>query len=184
MTCQIGLIEQEAGKVDEAHRHLLDVLQSWMPELERLTNGAETEQRQILEIANIVSAAACSLADIELETKNYLEALKYVQQARKAAQLSNALRKAAAEIMFGRILESIKLQDPAAEKAFREAIKLLSSTDRIAAQIQAHDILGRHLLKKGHIKAGDEELDIARSLSDLASAFSSSTICVEDESVW
>ncbi|HCP75579.1 MAG TPA: hypothetical protein DIU08_13175, partial [Ktedonobacter sp.] len=61
------------------------------------------------------------------------------------------------------------------------AIQSLASTDRITAQIRAHDVLGRNLLKKGETKAGEEELDTARSLSDVASAFSSSSISAEDE---
>ncbi|MDQ6643109.1 MAG: hypothetical protein M3Y76_01495 [Chloroflexota bacterium] len=132
-------------------------------------------------MANVVSAAACSLAGIELKAQNYQEALKYVQQALDAAQLSYILRKAEAEIMLGRVLESINIYDPDAEKAFRDAIQSLAPTDRISAQIRAHDVLGRNLLKKGEAKAGEEELDTARSLSDVASAFSSSSISVEDE---
>ena len=132
-------------------------------------------------MANVVSAAACSLAGIELETENYQEALNYVQQAQYAGQMSYTLRKAEASIMRGRVLESINILDPAAESAFRDAITLLAPTDRLAAQIQAHDALGRHLLKKGDTKVGEVELDIARSLSDVASAFSSSSISVEDE---
>lgn len=185
LTCQIGLIEQASGKLDEARQHLQEVLSTWMPELEKRANAPEMqnemEQRGLNEVANVVSAAACSLAGIELETVNYPEALKYVQQAQYAGQMSYALRKAEAAIMLGRVLESLNVLDPAAERAFRDAITLLASTDRIAAQIRAHDTLGRHLLKKGDTKAGEVELDIARSFSDVASAFSSSSISVEDE---
>jgi len=181
LTCQIALIEQESGKVDEARHHLREVLQNWMLELDKQTNLPERDQKHVHEVANVVSAAACSLAGIELEAKNYQEALKYVQQALDAAQLSYVLRKAEAEIMLGRVLESINIYDPDAEKAFRDAIQSLASTDRITAQIRAHDVLGRNLLKKGETKAGEEELDTARSLSDVASAFSSSSISAEDE---
>ena len=181
LTCQIGLIEQESGKRDDARQHLQGVLSAWLPELEKRANAPEMEQRGLHELANVVSAAACSLAGLELEMENYSEALKYVQQAQYAGQMSYTLRKAEAAIMLGRVLESIDVLDPAAERAFRDAITLLASTDRIAAQIRAHDALGRHLLKKRETKAGEIELDIARSLSDVASAFSSSSIFVEDE---
>jgi transcriptional regulator with XRE-family HTH domain len=185
LTCQIGLIEQESGKRDQARQHLQEVLSTWMPELEKRAHAPEIqnemEQRGLHEVANVVSAAACSLAGIELETVNYPEALKYVQQAQYAGHMSYALRKAEAAIMLGRVLESINVLDPAAERAFRDAITLLAPTDRIAAQIRAHDALGRHLLKKGDTKAGEVELDIARSFSDVASTFSSSSISVEDE---
>ena len=181
LTCQIGLIEQESGKRDEARQHLQEVLSVWTPELEKRANVPELQQRGLNEVANVVSAAACSLAGIELETENYQEALNYVQQAQYAGQMSYTLRKAEASIMRGRVLESINILDPAAESAFRDAITLLAPTDRLAAQIQAHDALGRHLLKKGDTKVGEVELDIARSLSDVASAFSSSSISVEDE---
>ncbi|TMB81240.1 MAG: helix-turn-helix transcriptional regulator [Chloroflexi bacterium] len=33
LTCQIGLIEQALGKLDDARKHLLEVLQRWTPEL-------------------------------------------------------------------------------------------------------------------------------------------------------
>jgi len=181
LTCQIGLIEQESGNRDDARQHFQGVLSAWLPELEKRANAPEMEQRGLHELANVVSAAACSLAGLELEMENYSEALKYVQQAQYAAQMSYTLRKAEAAIMLGRLLELIDVLDPAAERAFRDAVTLLAPTDRIAAQIRAHDALGRHLLKKGETKAGEIELDIARSLSDVASAFSSSSIFVEDE---
>lgn len=185
LACQIGLIEQESGKRDEAHQRLQEVLSVWMPELEKRAHALEMQnemqQRGLKELANVVSAAACSLAGIELEKENYQEALKYVRQAQYAGQLSYTLRKAEAAIMLGRILESIDILDPEAESAFHDAITLLARTDRLAAQIRAHDALGRHLLKKGETKAGEVELDIARSLSDVALTFSSSPSSVEDE---
>lgn len=185
LACQIGLIEQESGKQDEAHQHLQEVLSVWMPELEKRAHALETQnemqQRGLKELANVVSAAACSLAGIELEKENYREALKYVQQAQYAGKLSYTIRKAEAAIMLGRVLESINIMDPAADSAFHDAITLLASTDRLAARIRSHDALGRHLLKKGDTKAGEVELNIARSLSDVALTFSSFPGSVEDE---
>jgi len=83
--------------------------------------------------------------------------------------------------MYGRILESQNIKDPAAEVAFRKAINTLASTDHIAAQIRAHDVLGRLLLKKGIVDEGEEELDTARHLIGLASSRNSSLLLAESD---
>jgi len=179
LTCQIGLIEQASGKLDDARTHLIDVLQRWTPEVQQYEpdslSTSSTEKRYVQEMANVVSVVACSLAGIELEVNNYQQALVYVQQARQAGKLSYTIRRAEAEIMLGRILEAINVNDAAAEEAFRKATRDLAATARIAARIRAHDFLGRHLLKKGDLKAGEEELNQARRLSHIVSAFSSPT---------
>jgi tetratricopeptide (TPR) repeat protein len=178
LTCQIGLIEQALGRMDEARTHLLEVLDKWRPELEIHTQipPLPAEQRTVQEVANVVSVVACTLAGIELEAHNYPQALTYVQQAKSAGKLSYILRRAEAEMMLGRILQEIDLHDPAVEKAFRAALKELGATDRIAARIRAHDLLGRHLLRRGEVKVGEKELDQGQRLSHLATAFSSATI--------
>jgi len=182
LTCQLGLIEQASGKLDEARKRLLEVLFTWTPKLEAQAHATETEQRKLQELANVIFAAACLLARIELEAQNYEAALSFVQKARHAAdQLSDSVRQAQGEIMYGRILEATDIKDQAAEVAFRNAINILSSTDHIAAQIQAHDVLGRHLLKKGVVKEGEEELDIARHLTGIVSVFSSSLLLEESD---
>src|SRR5205807_2185601 len=65
LTCQIGLIEQESGNRDDARQHFQGVLSAWLPELEKRANAPEMEQRGLHELANVVSAAACSLAGLE-----------------------------------------------------------------------------------------------------------------------
>ena len=183
LSCQIGLIEQALGKLDDARKHLLEVLQRWTPELDKLIKeipSSKTTSRHVQEVANVISAVACSLAGIELETQNHEEALTYAQQAQHAGQFSYKIRRAEAEMMVGRILEGNHRQDTAAEEAFRAAIQELADTDRIAARIRAHELLGRHLLKKGNTQAGDEELDKARRLSHQAPLFSSSTISADN----
>jgi len=180
LTCQIGLIEQARGNLDDARQHLRTVLAVWLPTLEDRPQKP-TEQRRIKEQANVVSAVACSLAGIELDTGNYEHALQYVHQARQAGKSSYIIRKAEAEMMLGRILEKQKLHDPKAEEAFREAIRVLETTDRLAARMRAHELLGRHLLKKGDDVAGEAELDKANNLTRLASVFNSTTISGEDE---
>ena len=107
--------------------------------------------------------------------------LTYAHQARDAGQHSYILRRAEAEIMLGRILEAMGDPNEEAEQAFRNAVTLLTPTNRIAARIRAHDFLGRHLLKKGQTKAGDAELDEKNRLSHLASASTSSAISTDNE---
>ena len=182
LTCQIGLIEQARGNLASAHQHLRKVLDEWLPTLEERPQKP-TDQRRIKEQANVVSAVACSLAGIELEldTGNYEHALHYVHQARQAGKISYIIRRAEAEMMLGRILEKQKMNDPRAEEAFREAIRVLETTDRLAALMRAHELLGRHLLKKGDEATGEAELDKVNNLARRASVFSSTTISGEDE---
>src|SRR5439155_8523942 len=124
LTCLTAMIEQALGKLDDAHKHLLATLQRWKPELDKLVDRptpSKSNEQRVQEIANVISAVACSLASVELEAQNYLEALTYVHQARQAGQHSYILRRAEAEIMLGHILETIDIQDAAAEQAFRNA---------------------------------------------------------------
>ncbi len=191
LTCQIGLIEQSSGKLEQARKHLDEALQAEQHVLYNLTHPGAFEDRigngqiigneHIEEQANAVSALACSLAGIELEASNYDEARSYAQQALNAGKLSYALRRAEAEMMIGRILETINPHDCHATEAFQNAIDMLEVTDRIAARIRAHNLLGRHLLKKGDITGGEQELDRALQLSNVASAFSSTAISTEAE---
>ncbi len=78
-------------------------------------------------------------------------------------------------MLKGQILAGMHVDDPEAEIAFRAAIKELEPTDRVAAKIRVHDIFGRHLLKQGRVKEGDQELDKARSLANLHTPFSDTT---------
>ena len=184
LTCQIGLIEQALGKLDDARKHLFEVLQRWTPQMDKLVQGGsptKANSRRVQEVANVISAVACSLAGIELEAHNYEESLTYAQQARNAGQFSYKIRRAEAEMIVGRILEARNMQEAGAEEAFRAAITELVDTQRIGARIRAHELLGRHLLKKGNTQAGDEELDKARRLSHQAPLFSSSAITGKNE---
>ncbi len=176
LTCLIGLIEQRMGNIEGATRHLQELLDTWAPTLREPVS----DPQRLPERANVVSAAACSLAGSELEAKRYEQALAYVQQAWEAGQKSYILRQAEAEMMLGRILEAQNPSDPAVEQAYRDAITKLAKTDRIAARIRAHDYLGRYLLKNNRTPEGEQELDQARHLSILASALGSDTISAED----
>ena len=181
LTCQIGLIEELSGKLDDARKRLLEVLSTWQPVFETHIHATAVEQGKLQEMAKVVFASACLLARIELEAQHHEAALKFVQQARFAAQQADSLRLAEGEIMYGRILESRDINDPAAEVAFRKAINTLASTDNIAAQIRAHDVLGRLLLKKGIVEEGEEELDTARHLIGIASSRNSSLLLAESD---
>ncbi|MBV9616302.1 MAG: hypothetical protein JO031_12665, partial [Ktedonobacteraceae bacterium] len=55
----------------------------------------------------------------------------------------------------------------------------LASTHRIAARIGAHVRLGHHLLKIGKIAESEQELELARHLSELVSA-GVSAVSLED----
>jgi tetratricopeptide (TPR) repeat protein len=180
LTCHIALIHQEQGQLDDARKELDKLLQKWLPELEQEVSSPNGEARHLADISNLVSAVACSLAGVEYQVENFDEALSYVQQARYASDFSNKLRKAEAAMMHGRILEAITMNEEA-EAAFREAVDILAETERLAARIRAYDLLGRHLLKTGKIREGEQELDHAQHLSHLASVFTSTTIAVEAE---
>jgi tetratricopeptide (TPR) repeat protein len=183
MGCQTALIEQSLGQADDARKHLGEILQVWLPEFERLKSLKSSEEHsdpKLSEVANIVAAAACSLAGVELEAGSIEQASEYAQQASDAGGLSNKLRQAEAALMRGRILEKRNMQSEAAT-AFQEAIEVLAGTDRLAARIRAHDLLGRHLLKQGEVARGEQELDMARNLSSLALVSSSATIVFDAE---
>ncbi len=184
LLCQIGLIQKAQGDLEGARHQLRDVLDAWQPELEQVVGHTgehrKEAQRQRKERANLVSAVACSLASIELEARKLDEAEMYARLAIEIGQQSYKIRQAEASMMLGRILEARDKQNPEAQEAFESAIQVLSSTDRLAARIRAHDFLGRHLLKKGETEAGEKELDHARYLANLASGVQS-TLTPEGE---
>lgn len=178
LSCEIGLIEQAAGKLDQARLSLRQVLETWGPRLDEAVENNAAGRRRKQQRANVVSASACYLAGVELEAHNYEAALTYVHQAEKAAEQSYILRRAEAAIMLGKIREAQGFEHPgqddsAAEEAFRKAVMELASTDRVAAKIHALDLLGRHLLKKGKRDEGERELNRARRLSHYIPTFGS-----------
>lgn len=182
VTCQIAQIEQALGDVAKVRAYLEEVLTTWSSTLDEPTASALQDKHRQQEEASVVSAAACSLAGIELDARNYEAANAYVKRALAAGQRSYKLRRADAYLMRGRILENINPYDPATEEAFRQATEELAGTHRIAARISAHVRLGRHLLKIGKIEDSEQELEQARLLSDLVSA-SGPAISAEDASL-
>jgi tetratricopeptide (TPR) repeat protein len=179
VTCQIAQIERELGAVEKVRSYLQEVLASWSYMLNEPPAITPEQQRNQQEGASVVSNAARSLALIELEAGNYDAALTYAKQALEASKHSYKRRRADAYIVLGRILEAIHPTNPAAEEAFRHATQELADTDRIAARIDAHLRLGRHLVKIGKTAEGEQELEQAHLLSELASASSPTAFAEE-----
>ncbi len=181
LDCQIALIEQSLGNLSAARERLQKVLDTWLPTLDPSALASlqppadKMHQYSLKERANVVSAAACYLASVEHAEQFDDQALLHIQQALDAGELSYILRRAEAYMLKGQILADKDIEDPEAEKAFRAAIHELEPTDRVAAKIRVHDILGRHLLKQGRDKEGDQELDKARRLANLQTTFSATT---------
>jgi transcriptional regulator with XRE-family HTH domain len=179
MNCQIALIEQAMKNLDAARTRLQRVLNEWLP-----TWQVETEdQSQDIadkvkrytpkERANIVSAAACYLASVELDAKECATALEYSDLALQAAQDSYIVRRADAYMTKGQILAAG--DNPEAIVAFRQALAELEHTHREGAKIHVHRMLGAYLIKRGDDRGGNAELDIAFSLANVPSQFPTST---------
>lgn len=179
VTCEIAHIEKTLGEVDQARTHLEQVLSAWSTSYDTASTTIPSNKLRQQDEANVVSAAACSLAAIELESKRFDSAREYVELALEAGKRSYKLRRADAYLMRGRILEAIDPKNPEAEESFRRATTELSGTHRIAARIGAHVRLGHHLLKIGKIAESEQELEQARHLSELVSA-GISGISIED----
>ena len=77
--CQIAQIEQKLGAIDKVRRYLQEVLVTWAPALDELATNTTRDKQQQQEIANVVSSAAYSLADIELEAQHFDQALTILQ---------------------------------------------------------------------------------------------------------
>jgi transcriptional regulator with XRE-family HTH domain len=181
LDCQIALIEQSLGNPQAASKRLHRVLEAWAPTIdethppEHLTCVDKSRRYGLKERANVVSAAACYLASVELEERQCEKALDHIQLALDAGKSSYRLRRAEAYMMKGQILARRNIHDPEAEEAFHAAILELEPTDRVAAKIRAYDLLGRHLLKQGREKEGDQQLNIARKLANIHTTFSTTT---------
>jgi len=174
VTCEIAHIEKALGEIEKARMHLEKVLSTWSSAYD-----ASPDKPRPQDEANVISAAACSLAAIEMEDSHYDAALHYVEIALEAGKQSYKLRRANAYSMRGRILEAINAKNPEAEESFRQATLELADTHRIGARIGAHVRLGHHLLKIGKIAESEQELEQARHLSDLVSA-SAPAVSMED----
>jgi transcriptional regulator with XRE-family HTH domain len=175
MNCQIALIEQAMENLNAARVRLKKVLDDWSPTLDGTeqdgsSNIAEKVKRYSLkERANIVSAAACYLASVELDAKQCVTAMGYIDTALKAGEASYILRRADAYMTKGQILAASN--NPEAIAAFRQALKELERTDRLGAKIRVHKMLGAYLIKQGDDRAGNIELEKALRLANVPSQF-------------
>ncbi len=175
MNCQIALIEQAMENLNAARVRLKKVLEDWSPTLDgteqdRSPTIAEKVKRYSLkERANIVSAAACYLASVELDAKQCVSAMEYIDTALKAGEASYILRRADAYMTKGQILAAGN--NPEAVAAFRQALAELERTDRLGAKIRVHKMLGAYLIKQGDDRAGNIELEKALRLANVPSQF-------------
>ncbi len=179
MNCQIALIEQGMKNLDAARLRLQKVLDDWLPtwRIETSDNSPDIAEKvkrySVKERANIVSAAACYLASIELDAKQCDAALKHVDLALEAAQDSYTVRRADAYMTKGQILAA--RDDSEAIVAYRQALTELEHTQRLAAKIRVHYMLGAYLIKLGNEQAGKAEQDVALSLANVPMQYQATT---------
>ncbi len=184
ITCQIAQIEKELGHLEKVSSYLENLLETWRPTMSQASTFPNTQNPQdpqdaeaehlAQEQANVVSAAACTLAGLALDAGHIFEAQRQVQDALQAGARSYPARLADAYIMHGRILEALDPTDPAIETTFRRATEVLATTDRMGMRISAHTYLGRYFFYLGKMDEGNLELEKARLLANIVSA--SSTI--------
>ncbi len=173
LQCQMALIEQALGQEERARQRLLKILSDWMPMLEEhYQTPVGVRPYQPRERANVVSAAACYLADIESHAGRLDEALKDVRLAIETSEQSYMVRKAEAQMMLGQILEARDNSGAEAEAAFRRAVDLLKNTDRMVARTKAHYLLGRYLLSVGQKIEGRQQMETVRELAGIPWNFS------------
>ena len=179
MNCQIALIEQGMKNLDAARRRLQKVLNDWLPTWREETQNqsrdvaAKVKRYSLKERANIISAAACYLASVELDAGQCATALKQVDLALEAGQDSYIVRRADAYMTKGQILAAGN--NPDAVVAFRQALAELEHTHREGAKIRVHRMLGAYLIKHGDDREGNAELDLALRLANVPSQFQATT---------
>ncbi len=177
--CHIAEIQLALGDKEKASRALLQLVENWKLGDSRSETANAEEQRRQKELANVVSSASCLLADIELTNEHYDQALTYAQQALAAGERSYILRRADAYVMLGRIYGAMGNEEEAQE-AFRNAINELEPTQRISVRISTHIRFGKYLLSIGKLEEGQQELEMARLLSDTRLQGSDRTSPVDD----
>lgn len=175
LQCQMAQIEQALGETRQARQRLLAILALWQPTLEETFHPASGERLyRLAERANVVSAAACYLADLECQGGDFTMALEHIRLAINAGNLSYKVRRAEAFIKLGEILEAQDPVDPEIELAFRQAVETLNHTDRRVTRTQAHYQLGRYLLSIGRAPEGQKEIEKAHELAGIPRDFSAS----------
>jgi tetratricopeptide (TPR) repeat protein len=161
LTCHIAHIEQALGHTQVVQQRLRDLIDVWNAKL----HETPTEDHMLRTAqANVVSSAACMLAEIALDRGDDTQASEYANLALQAAEESYIVRKFEAHTILGRILEFQKNKQ--AEQEFRAAAQVLSGTERIGSRISAHVRLGSYLYNIGEQQKGNQELQEARQLSE------------------
>jgi len=171
LQCQMAQIEQAQGRAERGKQRLLTILSTWQPTLQGESNERPSRKS---ERANVVSAAACYLAGIECQARDFQSSLNYIDIAISAGLESYKVRQAEAFMMKGQVLESqtsVGTHDPTIEESYKKAIDALKETERKGIMSQAHYELGRYLLSIGKREQGDQEIEIARGLAGIPSNF-------------
>ncbi len=179
LQCQVAQVELEQGNDLPAQQKLLGILMVWQPTLEEppATMGGRTYT--LAERANVVSAAACCLANLEYQAGRYETALKTVEIAVQASRHSYKLRQAEALMKLGEILQAWNPAEINIEETLRAAVDVLAGTHRLVALIQAHYKLGYYLLSVRRVQDGQQEIEKAHELAGLPRGFD--TLMSSDE---
>jgi tetratricopeptide (TPR) repeat protein len=158
VTCHIMQIEKELGHKDAVQRDAYDLIELWSKgeSDETLAEASRAHKEQ----ASVLAIAYCTLAGLSLDAGKYQQALDQVKYALQTAEKSHKVRQAEAHIMHGRILEAMQHSEEA-EQAFRKAVEILDTTERIAIRISAHTYLASHLMK--HEKKADGEAEFTKA---------------------
>ena len=171
--CNIVIIEQALGHCENTRSSLIKILEKWpLPAQEAESQRAEILRRH-KEQANVVSTAACLLADRELADNHYDIAMKYAQLALEAGKHSYILTRANAYIIQARIFEAQydESRDETyagqVKQAYSQALDELAKTERIGVRISTHVRFGSYLLKKGETTQGQQELAKAEHISEV-----------------
>jgi tetratricopeptide (TPR) repeat protein len=169
LQCQMALIEQMQGKIEEARQRLQRLLDAWQPALEAdVLPGPAKRTYPLTARANVVSSTACCLAGLEYQVGNFAPAHDMVTIAIQAGETSTyRVRRAEAHIRLGEILEAQKADPAEIEQAFRKAVDILKTTHRVSSRVQAHYQLGRFLLSIGKVAEGTAEIDQAYGLAGI-----------------
>jgi tetratricopeptide (TPR) repeat protein len=178
LQCQIAQIELAQGpgkheKIESARTRLQSILRFWQPTLSddfQQANGGRVSSCP--ERANVVSAAACYLASLELQASELTLALEHIHLAILSAKESNKVREAEAYMTQGRILEaqhgSGTIPNKEIETAYRNAVDAVKHTTWRHAQIQTHYQLGCYLMSTRRPVEGKQELDKANELAGIS----------------
>ncbi|HKW65364.1 MAG TPA: sulfatase-like hydrolase/transferase [Candidatus Acidoferrum sp.] len=142
---ELSLLPDPKDKIQE--QNLLHV--AMMASEDGRTAEARTALEKLLQLDNRSEIAVLQLAQLEMESKNYTDAARYLRR-------SSELRPDDAEVAFeyGRALE-LRGDLPGARQALQRSLKLNPK------QIAAHLLMGQVCLKSNHSKVAEDEFEAA-----------------------